>query len=127
MNNNLKALIAITLVVTSLAGALAQSQATPKVKTVAVDVIAKNPKGYLGSVVVVGTVATVTPKKGFLLIDTREYKECGLSCLTEAGTKGMPVKWTGTAPKAETPVKVSGTLKKTDKGFEFVASKVEKG
>lgn len=127
MKNNLKAIIAIALAVTPLISALAQNQAASKVKSVTVNVLAKSPKSYLGNVTVLGTVATVTPKTGFLLIDSREYKECGLSCLSEAGTKKVPVKWAGTAPKAEKPVKVFGVLKKTDKGFEFIASKVEKG
>lgn len=75
---------------------------------------------------IVGVVASLNKGKGFLLIDSVEYKACGLSCLTEAGTKKVPIRWTGATPKMEQVVRIGGTLTKAAKGFTLVADKVDK-
>jgi hypothetical protein len=93
-------------------------------KTVTVNDLAAKPATYMGRVAIVGVVGTVEAGKGFVLIDNKEYSECGLSCLTEAGTKKIPVRWTGAAPKVESPVRVDGALAKTDKGLAFTATAV---
>ncbi|MBI5706425.1 MAG: hypothetical protein HZC36_05490 [Armatimonadetes bacterium] len=120
-------LFSLAILVISLTASLAQSgpkTPAPKDSPLTVNQIAAAPTSHLGKVTVIGIVATVTPKKGFLLIDPKEYKECGLSCLSEAGTKKIPVKWTAASPKKEQKVKVDGTLAKTEKGFSFTATKV---
>ena len=96
--------------------------ATPK-KIVAVSELAAKPSAHLGRVAVAGVVATATPGKGFLLLDSVEYKKCALTCLNEPGNK-IPVRWSGAAPKVEQTMRVDGVLAKTVKGFVFTAHKV---
>ena len=69
-------------------------------------------------------VGTVNPGKGFVLVDTREFKNCGLSCLTEPGTNKIPFAWTGAVPQVKQTVLVDGILEKTAKGFSIKAEKV---
>jgi hypothetical protein len=95
-------------------------------KTGTVNEIAAKPSDYLGAVRITGVVATVNAGKGFLLVDQREYSECGLSCLKESGTKKIPVQWGGESPKVEQLVRVEGTLRRSDNGLAFTADKVEK-
>ena len=95
-------------------------------KPLDVDIVAGKPAAHVGKVSVVGVVATSKAKEGFLLIGLREYRECGLSCLTEPGTKKLPVRWSGAAPKIKDTVHVEGTIVRTDKGFTFTAKKVGK-
>ena len=59
-------------------------------------------------------------------MDTREYKECGLSFLTEAGTKKIPVRWSGPVPKVENTVRIDGELVKDEKGYALTVEKVTK-
>ena len=87
------------------------------------DLVAK-PADYLGQVQLVGVVAAVSQGKGFVLVDKREYADCGLSCLAEPSTKRVPVKWSGDAPKLEQTVQVEGKLHQTDKGLSLVAQEV---
>lgn len=96
-------------------------------KALSVNDLAATPDAHLGHVGLVGVVATVKQKQGFVLIDSREYKECGLSCLTESGTKKIPVRWSGAAPKVKDTVRVDGTLTKAAKGLTLSAQKVAKG
>ena len=96
--------------------------ATPK-RTLAVSELAAKPSTHLGRVAVTGVVATATPGKGFLLLDSVEYKKCALTCLNEPGNK-IPVRWSGAVPKVEQTMRVDGTLAKTAKGFVFTAHKV---
>jgi hypothetical protein len=95
-------------------------------KSVSVNELASNPSAYTGSVTLIGVVGTITPGKGFTLVDTREYRACGLSCLTEAGTKIIPVRWNGTPPAVEQTVTIEGELRRENKGFTFVARKIDK-
>ncbi len=89
-----------------------------------VDELAANPAARSGRVSVVGVVGTVNPGKGFVLVDSREFKNCGLSCLYEPGTNKIPFIWTGTTPQVKQTVQVDGILEKTAKGFSIKAEKV---
>jgi hypothetical protein len=92
---------------------------------VSVNDLSEKPDQYLGPVQLVGVVAVVSQGKGFLLVDKHEYADCGLSCLAEAGTRRIPVSWTGDAPKLEQTVRVVGILRRTEKGLSFVAQELE--
>jgi hypothetical protein len=96
------------------------------VKSVSVNELAANPAAHSGRISVVGVVGTVNPGKGFVLIDSREFQECGLSCLTEPGTKKIPFIWTGATPQVKQTVQVDGILERTAKGFSIKAEKVTK-
>lgn len=106
--------------------AVIKKAASNAVKPLTVNDLAASPNAHLGHVSLVGVVATVNAGKGFLLIDSREYKECGLSCLSEAGTKKIPVRWTGATPKVTEAVRVDGILAKEPKGMAYTAQKVAK-
>ena len=105
----------------------AEEPNTPKaVKPLTVNELAANPAAHFGRVSVVGVVGTVNPGKGFMLVDSREFKNCGLSCLTEPGTNKIPFIWTEVAPQVEQTVQVDGLVEKTTKGFSIKAEKVTK-
>lgn len=87
------------------------------------DLVAK-PAEHLGEIQLVGVVAAVSQGNGFVLVDKREYAECGLSCVAEPGTRKVPVRWSGDAPKLEQTVRVEGMLYQTDRGLSFVAREV---
>lgn len=88
--------------------------------------VAAKPESHLGHVTILGVVAIVTPGKGFVLVDQREYGKCGLSCLTEKGTRKIPVQWTGAAPKLEETVRVEGILSQSKEGLAFAALQIVK-
>jgi hypothetical protein len=69
-------------------------------------------------------VAAVSQGNGFVLVDKREYADCGISCIAEPGTKKIPVRWSGDAPKLEETLQVEGTLRQTDKGLSLLAREV---
>ena len=87
------------------------------------DVVEK-PADHLGKVRLVGVVAAVSQGKGFVLVDKREYDDCGLSCVAEPSTKRMPIRWSGDAPKLEQAVRVAGTLSQSEQGLSFVAQEI---
>ncbi len=89
-----------------------------------VDELAANPAAHSGRISVVGVVGTVNPGEGFVLVDSREFKDCGLSCLYEPGTNKIPFIWTGAVPQVKQTVQVDGILEKTAKGFSIKAEKV---
>jgi hypothetical protein len=91
-----------------------RQQRTPEV-TVTVNDLAGKPGEHLGPVRLIGVVAVVSQGRGFVLVDQREYADCGLSCLTEQGTKKIPVHWSGNAPKLEQTVRVAGILIKPER------------
>jgi hypothetical protein len=119
----------VTVAVALAAGGIsAQDQQLQKpgnATEASVNDLSEKPDRYLGRVQLVGVVAVVSQGKGFLLVDKREYADCGLSCLAEAGTKRIPVSWTGDAPKLEQTVLVVGILRRTEKGLSFVAQELE--
>lgn len=111
---------------TKVKGAPAVATSAAPAVPLAVNDLAASPSAHLGPVSLVGVVGTVSEKKGFVVVDTREYKECGLSCLTEAGTKKIPVRWTGAVPQVKDTVRIDGELQKEEKGYALRASKVAK-
>jgi hypothetical protein len=86
--------------------------------------LAAKPAEHLGQIQLVGVVAAVSQGSGFVLVDKREYADCGISCVSEPGTKKIPVGWSGAAPKLEETVRVDGILRQTDKGLSLVAEEV---
>ncbi len=127
MNARMKHVLVIIALVAFTASAFAAEPNTTKPgKPLSVNELAANPAAHSGGVSVVGVVGTVNPGKGFVLVDVREFQECGLSCLTEPGTKKIPFIWTGAAPQVKQTVQVDGILEKTAKGFSIKAEKVTK-
>ena len=100
-----------------------RQQRTPEV-IVTVNDLAGKPAEHLGPVRQIGVVAVVPQGRGFVLVDQREYAGCGLSCLTEQGTKRIPVHWSGDAPKLEQTVRVAGILSQSENGFSLVAQEI---
>ena len=120
------ALLAVTITLVAL-GVRAQDQQrqqrTPQ-GAVSVNDLAGKPAEHLGQVRLIGVVATVSQGQGFLLVDKREYADCGLSCLTEQGTKKIPVRWSGDAPRPEQTVLVAGILSQNEHGLSLVAQEI---
>ncbi len=120
-------IVIITAFIAVTASAYAAEPDIPKsAKPLSVDELAANPAAHSGHVSVVGVVGTVNPGKGFVLVDSREFKNCGLSCLTEPGTNKIPFVWAGATPQVKQTVQVDGILEKTAKGFSIKAEKVTK-
>ena len=121
----MKLILVITVFAAVTASAYAAEPNAPAAgKALTIDELAANPAAHSGHVSVVGVVGTVNPGKGFVLVDVREFKNCGLSCLTEPGTNKIPFLWTGVAPQVTQTVQVNGILEKTAKGFSIKAEKV---
>jgi hypothetical protein len=59
-----------------------------------------------------------------VLVDKRECADCGLSCFAEAGTKKIPVRWSGETPKLEETIRVTGILSRSEEGLSFVAQEI---
>jgi len=91
---------------------------------VTVNDLASKPGEHLGQVQLIGVVAAVSQGQGFVLVDKREYADCGLTCLAEPGTKKIPVRWSGDAPKLEQTVRVAGILYQSAQGLSFVAQQI---
>lgn len=95
-------------------------------KTVAVGALEARPAAYRGTVAVVGVVASVTRRRGFVLISSREFKACGLACLAEPDTARVPVLWSGPAPKVAQEVVVHGVLSRTSGGWRLQADRLSR-
>jgi hypothetical protein len=91
---------------------------------VTVNDLAGKPSDHLGQVQLIGVVAAVSQGQGFVLVDKREYADCGLTCLAEPGTKKIPVRWSGDAPQLEQTVRVAGILSQSEQGLSFVAQQI---
>ena len=91
---------------------------------VTVNDLAGKPDEHLGQVQLIGVVAAVSQGQGFVLVDKREYADCGLTCLAEPGTKKIPVRWSGAAPQLEQTVRVAGILSRSEQGLSFVAQQI---
>jgi uncharacterized protein YdeI (BOF family) len=125
MITRMKHILVITAFAACTATAYAAEPSTPTAgKPLSIDELAANPAAHSGCVSVVGVVGIVNPGKGFVLIDSREFENCGLSCLTEPGTTKIPFVWTGAALQVKQTVLVDGILEKTAKGFSIKAKKV---
>ncbi len=116
--------IAITFIAVTASVYAAELNTPTTGKPLSVNELAANPGAHSGRISVVGVVGIVNPGKGFVLVDSREFKACGLSCLTEPGTNKIPFIWTGATPQVKQTVKVDGILEKTAKGFSIKAEKV---
>jgi hypothetical protein len=116
--------VAITLVAGGIRAQDQQRQQRTPEDAMTVNDLAGKPGEHLGQVELIGVVAAVSQGQGFVLVDRREYADCGLSCLAEPGTKKIPVRWSGDAPKLEQTVRVAGILSKTEKGLNFVAQQI---
>jgi hypothetical protein len=100
-----------------------RQQRTPD-GTLSVNDLAGKPDEHLGQVQLTGVVAAISEGQGFVLVDKREYAECGLACVAEPGTKKIPIRWSGDAPKLEQTVRVAGILRRSEQGLSFVAQEI---
>jgi len=116
--------VAITLVAGGVRAQDQQRQQLTPDGAVTVNDLASKPGEHLGQVQLIGVVAVVSQGQGFVLVDQREYADCGLTCLAEPGTKKIPVRWSGDAPKLEQTVRVAGVLSQTEQGISFVAQDI---
>ncbi len=128
MFDNRKYIVAIIIVTVAVAAiGYAEEPNKPKmVNPISVNELAANPAVHIGRISLIGVVGIVSAGKGFVLVDSREYKNCGLQCLIEPGTNKISFLWTGASPKLEQTVQVDGILEKTAKGFFLKAEKVTK-
>jgi hypothetical protein len=121
-NKSLLLMLTFSLFTLGVYGEDQQSESAGGILTV--NDLAAKPAEHLGEVRLVGVVAVVSEGSGFVLVDKREYADCGISCISEPGTKKIPVRWSGDAPKLEQTVRVDGTLQQTDKGLSLVAKDI---
>ncbi len=101
-----------------------KSPPTTAPRSPTVRAVATHPAAYLGHLILSGVVGLVTPGKGFILVDTREYRQEGFVCLTTDEPTKIPIEWMGTAPRVKETVRVAGKLVKNKKGYAFIAGKV---
>ncbi len=80
---------------------------------------------YKGPVRVQGVVTAVVPDKHMIaLVDTEQFKQCGiLSCPTYLV---LPVLWSGARPSPKEAVTVEGQIKESGGKLAFEANKIEK-
>jgi hypothetical protein len=116
--------VAFVLAICAVSAQDQQSQPQPPAGAVTVNELAEKPGDHLGRVQLVGVVAVVLPGKGFVLVDRREYADCGLTCLAEPRTNKIPVRWSGDAPKLEESIRVAGILSQSKEGLSFVAQEI---
>jgi hypothetical protein len=116
--------VAITLVAGGLKAQDQQRQQRTPDGAVTVNDLAGKPDEHLGQMQLIGVVAAVSQGQGFVLVDKREYADCGLTCLAEPGTKKIPVRWSGDAPQLEQTVRVAGILSQREHGLSFVAQEI---
>jgi hypothetical protein len=121
-NKSLLLMLIFSLVALGVYGEDQQSESAGGILTV--NDLAAKPAEHLGEIRLVGVVAAVSQGSGFVLVDRREYADCGISCISEPGTKKIPVRWSGAAPKLEQTVRVDGRLQQTDKGLSLVAKDI---
>ena len=116
--------VAITLVAGGVRAQDQQRQQLTPDGAVTVNDLASKPGEHLGQVQLIGVVAVVSQGQGFVLVDQREYADCGLTCLAEPGTKKIPVRWSGDAPKLEQTIRVAGILSQSENGLSLVAQEI---
>jgi hypothetical protein len=121
-NKSLLLMLILSLFALGVYGEDQQSESAGSILTV--NDLAAKPAEHLGEIRLVGVVAAVSQGSGFVLVDKREYADCGISCISEPGTKKIPVRWSGDAPKLEQTVRVDGRLQQTDKGLSLVAKDI---
>ena len=86
--------------------------------------VAAKPEAHLGHLAFSGVIGIVTPEKGFVLVDNKEYAAEGFGCLTKDEPTKISVRWTGASPKVKDKVLVEGQLTKEKQGYVFTAEKV---
>jgi hypothetical protein len=119
------ALMAIGILVTCADAQQAIDATSPtSIGATTVNDLAANPSAYLGKVAVIGVVAAVKAGQGFIIVDKREYADCGLSCLNEPDTRKIPVRWDGDPPNVQQTVRITGVLEKSDHGLIFSGKNV---
>jgi hypothetical protein len=116
--------VAITLNAGDVRAQDQERQQLASENAVTVNDLAGKPGEHLGQVQLIGVVAAVLQGQGFVLVDKREYTDCGLTCLAEPGTKKIPVRWSGDAPQLEQTVRVAGILSQREHGLSFVAQEI---
>lgn len=89
-----------------------------------VNSVASDPAAYKGTIQVQGIVSNVnTSDSTFSLIDSREYKTCGvLTC----ASKFVPVRYTGTPPKLKEELVVTGEMVSSPKGYVLERKELQK-
>lgn len=108
----------------SIAYAQPTNAPSSKPPSPAVRDVAAHPSAHVGQLALTGVVGIVTPEKGFVLVDMKEYQEEGFGCLTTDEPTKISVQWTGAAPKVKDKVRVDGKLVKEKKGYAFIAENV---
>lgn len=89
-----------------------------------VEQLMKEVDNYPGEIRVEGVVNSVLPANQMLsLIDTREFKECGI---TTCAQFTLPVHWSGSMPAVEETVLIEGTVKEIKGKLIFEAKGLEK-
>lgn len=84
----------------------------------------KSGGGHGAAVQVRGIVSAVFPRQRvFLLIDTAEFQECGV---TTCASLALPVRWNGIMPVAKDDVRVRGSVQKTGGKLIFIALSLAK-
>ena len=108
----------------SLAVPMAQACDSKPDATLGVEQLMTDVDNYRGEIRVEGVVSNVVPSKQMLsLIDTREFKECGI---TTCARFTLPVHWAGSMPAVEDTVRMDGTVKELEGKLVFEAKGLEK-
>ena len=118
--------LALAMAVPFLTHAQSTNSPSSKPPSPAVRDVAAHPAAHLGPLTLSGVVGIVTPEKGFVLVDTKEYQEEGFGCLTTDEPTKISVQWAGVAPKVKDKVRVDGKFVKKKAGYAFIAEKVTK-
>ncbi len=88
-----------------------------------VSTLMREPEKHPGPVQVEGVVSRVYPEDQKLgLIDTGEFKRCGVITCADMV---LPVRWAGAMPEPKAQVRLDGEVRKSGRGFEFVARSLE--
>lgn len=91
---------------------------------VGVDSLMSAPQKYKGKIKVEGAVTKLLPdKKLVVLVDRKEWEECGEEAVSCAKYK-LPVQYSGTFPNIKDEVVFEGEIKKPDGRFLFVATNI---
>jgi hypothetical protein len=108
----------------SLALAMAHASDSKPDATLGVEQLMIDVENYRGEIRVEGVVSSVVPTKQMLsLIDTREFKECGI---TTCAQFTLPVHWKGSMPAVTDTVRIDGTVKELEGKLVFEAKGLEK-
>jgi len=99
-----------------------ESCAAPTQEIVGVDKLMKHVDRYRGPVRVEGVVGAVA-KTTLALIDTEEFRKCGV---TTCAALHLPVRWTGPMPQLQEVVRVEGEVVESAGKLIFHAQTLEK-